>query len=299
MVYFNEGRKKSYTTLECYINYIYNFYTFYCSGNTDHEFYKKVKPTDIETYLISLETKTLPNGKIVRTGASIIATRYSALMTFFNYLADKRELIDKNPVTKVDRPKVNTEKEVVYLNKTEVNKVKNSIDKSNDKNSIRDKTILSLALATALRVSAISNINCEDINFDQRVINVIEKRNKIRQIPFSDKLCEILEEYIVWRNKTYPNIESDALFISNKKNRISTKAINAIITKYNEASGINKHLTAHCLRKSAATAMIKSGIELTTVSRILGHSSPSVTMRYVAEISEEKDKAVNCLDNFI
>ena len=115
--------KKSYKTLECYINYIKNFYDFFCEGKRDSEFYKKVTASDIERYMISLETRTLPNGTIVRTGSSIMATRYSALRTFFDYLVNKRELIDKNPVDKVDRPVVNTEKQVVYLDKDEVNKV--------------------------------------------------------------------------------------------------------------------------------------------------------------------------------
>ena len=203
--------KKSYKTLECYINYVYNFYQFYCKENYNHEFYKNITSSDIESYMISLETRTLPNGEVIRTGSSIMATRYSALRTFFDYLVNKRELINKNPVSKVDRPKVNTEKQVVYLNKTEVNKVKKAINNDNSKNSLRDQTIINLALATALRVSAIANINCADIDFENNFINVTEKRNKQRQIPFSDNLKVILLKYINWRNNNYPDINTDAM----------------------------------------------------------------------------------------
>ena len=87
--------------------------------------------------------------------------------------------------------------------------------------------------------------------------------------------------------------------MSNKKGRLSTDAINDIISKYKQSAGIDKHLTAHALRKSAATELIKKGVDITTVSKILGHSSISTTQKYIAELSEEKERATNMLDNFI
>ena len=292
--YSMRASKKSYTTMDTYINYVKNFMEFITGNKIVDDFYKYVTSTDIEHYMISLETRNV-KGQIIRTGDSIQATRWSALNTFFVFLVDKKEYIPKNPMVKVERPKVNVEHKVIYMTKSEIKKVKNEIDHCTHKNAMRDKTIVKLTLATGLRVSALIQINIEDIDFDNNIIRVIEKRQKTREIPFGENTKQLLKEWIEYRNKTYKDVSTTALFLSQKRNRISDDMVANLLKKY--TGGINKHITPHKLRSTTATNLIKSGTPVTTVAKILGHDSIQTTMGYVGALNEETEKAIQNLDN--
>lgn len=289
------ANRKAYTTVGVYINNILHFANFVCDGNVKEDFYKYITPGDIEGYMISLETRETKNG-VKRTGDDILQARWSSLNTFFEWLI-QRGYIDKNPIKVVNRPKNNTEHKVSYLTKTEINKLFRAIDKEPNKvAAIRDKTVISLALATGLRVSAISNINIDDIDFENSVINVIEKRQKVRGINIGDNLKSMLRDWIEVRNKEFVDIDSPALFISQKNTRLSGDAISDALTKYCDRAGI-KRITPHKLRASAACALAKAGVPVKAIAKQLGHSNTQVTMRYIDVFEEDSEKAKGILDN--
>ena len=295
--YSMRASKKSYTTMEVYIRYIKHFMDFATHGESDDEFYKKVTATDVEQYLISLETREV-NGKIVRTGDGIQAARWSALNTFFDFLVNKKEYIVKNPVAKTDRPTINTEHKVTYLTEDEIAKLFEAVDKNPDRiMSYRDRTIISLFLATGLRIGALININIEDIDFDNNVIHVIEKRQKVRNIQFGQRTSEVLKSWIATRNKEFADVDTTALFVSQKKNRISDDAVSSMIKKYAADAGIKKHITPHKMRSTVATNLAKKGTNIQTIKEIMGHENVQTTLVYTAVLDEEKNKAVNVIDN--
>lgn len=295
--YSMRASKKSYTTMEVYIRYVKNFMDFYTHGEYENDFYKQVTATDIEQYLISLETREV-NGQIVRTGDGIQAARWSALNTFFDFLVNKKEYIVKNPVAKTDRPSINTEHKVTYLTEDEIAKLFESVDKNPDRiMSYRDRTIISLFLATGLRIGALININVEDIDFDNNVIHVIEKRQKVRDIQFGKRTSEVLKSWIEVRNREFNDIDSTALFLSQKKNRISDDAVANMIKKYATDAGIKKHITPHKMRSTVATNLAKKGTNIQTIKEIMGHENIQTTLVYTAVLDEEKNKAVNVIDN--
>lgn len=295
--YSMRASKKSYTTMTVYVRYVKNFMDFITEDKPSNDFYKTVTGSDIEQYLISLETREV-NGKTVRTGDSIQATRWSALNTFFDFLVNKKEYLNKNPMAKTDRPTINTEHKITYLTESEIAQLIKAIDNNPDVlMAHRDKTIISLFLATGLRVGALININVEDIDFDNNVIHVIEKRQKVRDIPFGDRTNKLLKSWIEARNKAFKDIDNEALFLSQKKNRISVDAISDMIKKYADDAGIKKHITPHKMRSSTATNLAKKGASIQTIANMLGHANIATTQRYVAVLDEEKAKAVKALDN--
>lgn len=287
--------RKAYTTVGVYINNVLHFANFVCNGEITEDFYIHIKPSDVEGYMISLETRETKNG-IKRTGDDILQARWSSLNTFFEWLI-KREYIEKNPMRIVRRPKNNTEHKVSYLTKTEINKLFKAIDREpNEIVVMRDKTVISLALATGLRVSALSNINIDDIDFENSVVNVIEKRQKVRGINIGDNTRNMLKEWIEIRNEAFKDVNSPALFLSQKKNRLSGDAISDKLTKYCNEAGI-KRITPHKLRASAACALAKAGVPVKAIAKQLGHSSTNVTMRYIDVFEEDSEKAKGILDN--
>ena len=289
------ANRKSYTTIGSYINNILHFARFISDGKISEDFYKNISASDIESYMISLETKETSEG-IMRMSDDVLQLRWSSLNTFFDWCL-KRGYIDKNPMGVINRPKNNTEHKVTYLTKTEINKLFKAIDKNpNIVFQKRDKTIISLALATALRVTALVNINLDDIDLENGVIKVIEKRQKVREIQIGENIKVLLKEWIDVRANRYNDIDSSALFLSKNYERITIDAVADMLAKYCDVAGIKK-VTPHKLRSSAACALAKAGVPVKAISQQLGHSNSQVTMRYIDVFAEDREKTKGILDN--
>lgn len=290
------ANRKSYTTINVYINNILHFINF-LGDNISEDFYKHITASDIERYIISLETRETKNG-IQRMGDDILQCRWSSLNNFFDWLM-KRNYISINPMSTVNRPKNNTQHKVIYLTKVEINRLYRAIERNpNEVESIRDETLIKVALATALRISALLNLNIDDIDFDNNVINVIEKRQKVRSIQIGNNLQELLKNWIKIRNEVYANTETNALFLSNRTQRMSDDTANYMLKKYCKEAEI-KVITFHKLRASAACMLAKNGMPLKTIAKQLGHNSTEVTQRYVAAFDEDNEKALNILDGLV
>ena len=289
------ANRKSYTTVNVYINNVLHFARFVGNGDIEEDFYKHIAPSDVENYMISLETKETSDG-VKRMGDDILQSRWSSLNTFFDWCM-KRGYIDKNPMGVVNRPKNNTEHKVTYLTQAEINKLFKAIDRNeNEILRMRDKTIISLALATALRVSALVNINIDDIDFDNGVIKVVEKRQKVREIPIGGNMMVALREFIIFRENACTGANSQALFLTKNNNRLSVWDANDMLEKYCDWANI-KRITFHKLRASAATNLAAAKVDIQTIGNILGHKSTSTTLKYVAVLEENKKNAVGLLDN--
>lgn len=289
------ANRKAYTTVGVYVNNVLHFARFVTNGNLTEDFYKHISPSDVESYMISLETRETKNG-IQRTGDDILQSRWSSLNTFFEW-AMKRGYIDKNPMGFVSRPKNNTEHRVNYLSKAEINKLMKAVDKNPNKvMALRNKAAISLALATGLRVSALLNMNVYDIDFENNFIKVIEKRQKVREIYIGDNVKAILQEWIGVRNDVFADVDTAALFVSQKRDRWSVDSFSEMLENACAASGI-KRITPHKLRASAACALAKAGVPVKAIAKQLGHSSTQVTMRYIDVFEEDSEKAKGILDN--
>ena len=294
-IYLNSDHK-SYTTIERYINYVQDFMMCVTNGRPRNNFYNCITPTIIKRYISSLETRN-KNGEIIRLGDEIQATRWSALNTFFNFLTEE-DYITINPMTKTKRPKVRTKHKVTYLTPDEIQSVFTKIEheaKQQFKN--RDLCIISLGLSTGLRVSAIVQINIDDIDFATNTIKVIEKGDVKREIGFGKKMRSVLLNWIKDREVFFDVKDINALFISQQNKRMCTDAVRDLITKY--TSELDKKITPHKLRSTAAMSLHSAGTDVITIMSVLGHENVNTTLRYVQAYEHEKQNAVNALDNLI
>jgi site-specific recombinase XerD len=237
------------------------------------------------------------NDNTIKIGNSIRATRWSALNTFFNYLKTN-SLIASNPLDQTFRPSNKKDKSVVYLTENEIKTcINNVIVDNNGRFKNRDLCIISMGISTGLRVSAITQINIEDIDLEHNTINVIEKGNKYRTISFGNKLKKNLITWLQDREKYYGSVETNALFISRKKNRISVSAVEDLLQKYTQ--NIDKHITPHKLRATCATNLYKQTRDIYLVSHQLGHANIATTKIYTDVDNDSKQKAVQILDGMI
>lgn len=294
-IYMN-GDHKSYMTVEKYINYINDFMMYITNGHPSNNFYNIATPSKIKQYISFLEVQNR-NDEVVRVGDEIKATRWSALNTFFNFLITEN-YIDNNPMIKTKRPKVKTKHEVTYLTPEEIQLVLKKVEKeARPQLKNRDLCIISLGLSTGLRVSAIVQININDIDFAANKIKVIEKGNVTREIGFGVKMRSVLLNWIKDRELYFNVSNTDALFVSQQNNRMCTDSVRDLITKY--TSELNKNITPHKLRSTAAMNLHGAGADVLTIMSVLGHENVNTTLRYVQAYDQEKQNATNVLDDLI
>lgn len=291
---YMEADSKSYGTCLHYISYVADFMDFVTQGYADDEFYKNVTVSEIRTYITSLRRRTDGDSE-VKNGDSIQATRWSALNTFYNFLV-MDDYVEINLMSKTKRPKNRTEKPIVYLEADEIDTILDKIRAESKPQYVnRDLAIVTLGIATGIRVGALVQINVEDINFKDNTIHVIEKGGKERYLKFGNNTRSILSLWLVDRSTYFPDVTTSALFVSQWKQRMTTESIRKLMKKY--ADGINgKHITPHKMRSTSATNIVKSGIDIQTAAYILGHNSISTTQKYAAVLEKNKQMAVDVLD---
>lgn len=289
---------KSYTTASKYMDYIIHF-TLFVTGKTIKEnFYKNVTSSDIKRYMNAIKTKTDENGNIVEVGDEIRATKWSAINAFFIFLKSN-DYINENPMDKTKRPKAKTEHHVTYLSKEEIAAMLQKVkDEAPQKFLNRDFCILSLAITTGLRVNAICNININDVNFNENTISVIEKGHKRRKIPFGENIKGYMEAWLKDRKRYFGDTDSDALFVSQKRERLSTDMVRRMLTKYTDGV-TTKRITPHKLRASCAVAVYDQTKNILLVKDMLGHESVQTTTRYTRAAEDDKKEAVKFLDDLV
>lgn len=143
--------------------------------------------------------------------------------------------------------------------------------------SLKHRTILSVAYGAGLRISEVCRLRCADIDRERMAIHVHGgKGKKDRYVMLGERLLLLLREYWV---AAQPG--RDHLFPGNTKDGVTSgHAPRQALHRAVEACGITKHVTPHVLRHSFATHLLESGTDLRTIQVVLGHSSLRTTARY-------------------
>lgn len=305
--YYNAFDIESYTTKEKYINYIIDFINFIKQyvELTDGNSFNKITSDHIRAYMHSIEKINIGDN-VKLNGESIRATRYSGINNFFDFLLHEN-YIDINPCTKVKRPQIKKDIEIVRLKQDEINILLNNIKagsggdlaKERQKDwKVRDLALIILGLTTGLRVEALVDINIEDVDFIKKTIRVIEKGNKNRIIYISDVTLGYLKDWYIKRTELLDGFnDPQALFISNRRIRISTQAVRKLLQKY--TYNIDKHITPHKMRSTFATNVYSVTGDIYATANALGHSSPNSTRRYTLIEDEKKREIANIASNFV
>jgi integrase/recombinase XerC len=200
-------------------------------------------------------------------------------------------------MSKTKRPKIRTEHKVTYLTQEEIQAVfKNIKESAGVKLLNRDLALISLFISTGLRNSALTQINIEDVDFFNNTIKVVEKGSKVRNIQFGTNMRALLLSWLKDRELYFSDANTNALFISQLKERISVQTIGQLVEKYTKTIE-GKHITPHKLRATACTLMSTQGVPIQVIKEMVGHENIQTTTRYVGVLEREKENATNILDN--
>ena len=181
------------------------------------------------------------------------ARKVASIKSFFNYLTSKARLLDYNPASELESPKI-MKRLPRYLNIEESKRLLAAVEGENKE---RDYAILTLFLNCGLRLSELVSININKIKND--TLTVIGKGNKERTI-YLNKACKsAIDAYL--RVRPVDGVKDrNALFLSERKKRISNKTVQYIVKKYIKAAGLDpERYSTHKLRHTAATLMYKHG----------------------------------------
>lgn len=211
----------------------------------------------------------------------------ASLKSFYKYLKNKVNLIQNNPASELESPKLK-ERLPKYLNVEECVDLLNIVD---GKFKERNYCLVTFLLNCGLRLSEIVSLNMEDISSDK--LSVIGKGNSERDIYINEACIFALNDYLKVRPITDKNISPSPLFLSERKTRIGKRMVQTIIKNYIKQAGLNsKKYTTHTCRHTAATLMYQGGTDIQTLKEILGHKHISSTTIYTHVHSQQKKDAM-------
>ena len=252
---------------------------------------KKITLDDIHAYVSHLAVNN-------RSKATTRARKISTIRIFFKYLTLKANILEVNPAQNLETPKL--EKRMPkYLSLEDSKKLLNAADNQDNRNYKRDYAITTLFLNCGMRLSELVGININDIDFSECKMTVIGKGNKERTV-YLNKSCMIaISDYLSSRppqntiKRDSKNSEK-ALFLSEQKQRISNRTVQAIISKELKIAGLDtKNISVHKLRHTAATLMYQYGqVDIRALQELLGHQSISTTEIYTHVSNDQVRNAV-------
>lgn len=206
--------------------------------------------------------------------ASSRARKISAIRSFFKYLTMKAKLLDENPVQDLDSPKI-PKTLPRYLTLEESQRLLSAVE---GKNRERDYCILCIFLNCGLRISEIVGLNVSDYRGES--LRVVGKGNKERTVYLNDACRDAIDRYLEVRKLLAPP-RVTAMFLSNRRARISCDSIQVMVKKNLTKAGLDASLySAHKLRHTAATLMLQNGVDVRTLQEVLGHENLNTTQIY-------------------
>lgn len=224
------------------------------------------------------------------------ARKASTIRIFFAYLYDQK-IIPDNPAIGLKTPKLG-KRMPKYLSLEDSKKLLNVTYDENDENKERDYAIITLFLNCGLRLSELVGINISNIDFSENRLTVIGKGNKERTIYLNNACVNALKDYISVRPtegvKNDSKASNKALFLSNRKERISNRTVQYIVDRELTKAGLDtSKYSTHKLRHTAATLMYQYGnVDIRALQELLGHESIATTEIYTHVSNEQVRNAV-------
>jgi len=222
-----------------------------------------------------------------------IKHHYNILSFIFGY-AEKQDLIDKNPMRKVDSPKVRR-RAVDALSEDDARRFFRELGEVD----FDFRCILQLLITTGLRRGECIGLQWQDIDFENQVIHVEravtytpesgiivappKTATSIRTIPLVDSTTAMLKVLYHQRQKQYPNCFLVTAFLFCKEGEPfeprDPSAVTRRMKRFVQRAGL-PDVSPHDLRHTCASLLLSSGADIKSVQEILGHADASTTLNF-------------------
>jgi site-specific recombinase XerD len=256
--------------------------------------------------MISIQTKRNKNGEAVPTSDSYKQTIWSVLNSFVTYLF-KKNIIPVNYMENVMRPKNKDEVKRYYLTEEDFQKILQCVRREGKRNShkayaravvSRNLLIFILFMVTGMRRTALSDIDVGDIDFQKRTLTIVDK-GEVEHVYYLDtSAMGYIEQWINDRNDILEGRKETALFITNKKERLSDSMIYDIVKEYT-GKALGYQISPHKLRAGFCTILYDKTHDIKFVSKAVGHRDVSTTQIYIQTDNTDQIKAAKMMGGII
>jgi integrase/recombinase XerC len=267
--YLFKEKKYSSNTITAYVNDVVTFEKF--MSELDNQYTLETASYSlVRNWVVHLLESGLENKSVNR--------KISSLKSFYKFLL-KIKQISSTPLLKHKSLKVSKVIQIPFSEK-EINL---AIDKEYSYTTfeeIRNYLIVTLFYTTGMRRAELISLQLKSIDFSNKAIKVIGKRNKERIIPLLPFVIQLLKNYISFRIDLQTIKDSEVLILSNKGNKVSESFVYRLINDYFSTASIKVKKSPHILRHTFATHLLNNGADLNSVKELLGHASLASTQVY-------------------
>ncbi len=276
--YLELEKKYSPHTVLAYRKDIESFANF-CYTEYDIADILHVNYSQIRSWIVLLIEKGDSNRTVNR--------KVSSLRAFYRFCQRIGD-VDFNPLAKHKALKVEKKAQIPFSQLEIVKVIEGAQNDTNDFESLRDRLMIELFYSTGIRRSELINIKISDIDFSNKTLKVLGKRNKERIIPLIDSVLKSLDLYLKVRTE---DLSLPFLFLTNnKQKKVYPSLVYRIINDYFSKVSTKQKKSPHVLRHSFATHLLSEGADLNSVKELLGHSSLASTQVYThADLSVIKE----------
>jgi len=184
-------------------------------------------------------------------------------------------------------------KEPNFLSETEQRLLLKTIRSTKGDTAQRDLAMISLMIFTGIRIDALVNLNFDDVNLDDKKLTIHTKGNKTMKLFLNSPARNILKAFI--RKRIRSSSDDEALFLSNRQSRITSRQVAFRLKYWTRHAGITKNISPHSLRHTFATQLLKKSKNLRLVQRALGHEYLETTRIYTHILDDELADALELL----
>jgi site-specific recombinase XerD len=240
-----------------------------------------VTPTDVRDYRSSLIN-------VEKRQPATVNRRLAALRRFFLW-AKASGLVKELPTDNV-KGVASSPRAPHWLDKRDVDRLIRTVERHGN---TRDLAIVLTLRHTGIRVSELCNLMLGDVEISERkgALTVRSgKGSKFRVLPLNRDARKAIDAY----RDVRPKVSDDHLFIGQRGQGISSRAVELLVTKYGRLAGL-EDVTPHTLRHSFGKHALDAGADLVSVSALLGHQRLETTAIYTTPSQRDLEKAVDRL----
>jgi site-specific recombinase XerD len=233
----------------------------------------QITPDFIRRYLLELSETHNPGG---------VHACFRPLRTMLYWIEEEEIMPEgwKNPIRKVKAPKLPTDP-IEPIQIEEIHELLKTCQ--NNYSGVRDKAMMLGLLDTGARAKEFLNINMEDVDMASGAVMIRQgKGRKPRMVFLGRKTIRAIRRYLRYRKDNHP-----ALWVSIHGERMTYAALRCLLRRRAEQIGMKSIPTPHDFRRAFALVMLRNGVDIFALQKLMGHSDLQILRRYLAQTDQD------------